>query len=149
MRVHDLMNRDVITCSRHARLDEAVALMSNKDCGFLPVVDGGVVVGVLTHRDVAISAWRHGVRLNELRVSDAMTADPVVVVDEETIEGAEELMCSAHAHRLPVVDAGGRLLGVVSLADLARTPRRGGGSSHRDDVVVTLSALARRRPSTS
>ncbi len=143
MRVHDLMIRDVAFCSPSAFLDEAVAVMVRRDIGFLPVVDGATVVGVLTERDVAQSAWRSGVALSRLRVANAMCPQPVVVDEEAPIERAEELMATAQVHRLPVVGADGRLVGVVSLGDLARAPRRG-GSSHRDDVVQTLSALSRR-----
>jgi CBS domain-containing protein len=146
MRIHDLMKRDVITCSPQTRLDEAVALMWRKDCGFLPVVERDVVVGVLTDRDVAVCAWRHGLPLAQLRAVEAMTVAPVVVSDDERIERVEELMSERQVHRLPVVDAAGRLLGVISLGDMASAPRRGAGSSHRDDVVSTLSALSRRRP---
>ncbi|MDP2342749.1 MAG: CBS domain-containing protein [Deltaproteobacteria bacterium] len=144
MRIHDLMNRDVISCSPQMHLDEAVALMHGKDCGFVAVVEGDVVVGVLTDRDVAISAWQRGVPIAQVQVLEAMTVEPVVVSDEETVERAEELMCAAGVRRLPVVDTARRLLGVVSLGDLAAAPGRGARGSHRDDVVATLSILARR-----
>ena len=143
MRIHDLMKRDVVACSPATSLHDAVGLMVDRDCGFLPVVDG-VVIGVLTDRDVALAAWRHGSPIQRLSVAAAMSSKAVVVVDEDTVERAEELMRAAGVHRLPVVDAGGLLRGVISLGDIARAPRRGAGSSHRDDVVATLSAHKRR-----
>ncbi len=146
MRIHDLMKRDVVRCSPQTHLDEAVGLMWRKGCGFLPVVDGDVVVGILTDGDVAVCAWRRGVPLGQLRAMDAMTTKPVVVSDDERLERAEELMCQGQVHRLPVVDGSGCLIGVISLGDMARAPRRGPGGSHRDDIVSTLAALNRRRP---
>lgn len=143
MRVHDVMIRDVARCQSSSTLEDAVALMAQRGCGFLPVVGSdGVVVGVVTDRDIALCAWRRRLTLAALQVNDAMNRAPVVVGDEETVERAEQVMAEARVHRLPVVNGSGVAVGVISLGDIAQAPRRGGSGSHRDDVVATLQALA-------
>jgi len=144
MRIHDLMIRDVASCTPDTPLDEAVALMWSRGCGFLPVVAGADVVGVITARDVAVCAWRQGVGLGQLRAAQAMSDKPAWIAEEASVEGAEELMRARQVRRLAVLNSEGQLVGVVSLGDLARGPRVGGRSSHRDDVVATLASLARR-----
>ncbi|MFI5315313.1 MAG: CBS domain-containing protein [Myxococcota bacterium] len=123
MRVEDLMNKDVRACKADDSMNEAARVMWEIDCGFVPVVaaDGsGRVVGVITDRDVCMASYTRGVSLHELRVSEAMSASVRACSPGDSLSSAEAEMGAGRVRRLPVVDAAGQLLGILSLADIAR-----------------------------
>jgi CBS domain-containing protein len=121
MRVKDLMTRDVQRCRPEHSLAAAAKLMWDHDCGCVPVVgDDERVVGMLTDRDVCMAAFINGRPLHELLVDQAMSRNVVRVAPDDAIELALVHMGRAHVRRLPVVDAAGRLVGIVSLHDAAR-----------------------------
>lgn len=147
MRIQEIMNRPAVTCSQHDGLDTAARLMWEHDCGSLPVVDGaGTVVGVITDRDICMAAYTQGRPLSALRVATAMAHQVYSCRPDEPIEAAEELMAHRHIRRLPVVDAEGRPVGVLSLNDLARSVSSTGknGGAQRG-VVRTLAAICEPR----
>jgi CBS domain-containing protein len=144
------MTREVRTCAPDDSLNEAALAMWDRDCGFLPVVDEqGILRGVVTDRDICMAALFRGASLQELRVRDAMSRDVEVAHGDEGIEDAEAQMRRARVHRLPVVDAGDRVVGVITLGDLARAARarRGGISPSR--VGTALAEIHEPRTGTS
>jgi CBS domain-containing protein len=122
MLVDELMQKDVRSCAPDDPMNEAARAMWEADCGFVPVVEPGSrrVVGVITDRDVCMASYTRGRTLAELRVRDAMSANVRTCAPGDSLGAAESAMRAAHVRRLPVVDASGQLLGVLSLADLAR-----------------------------
>jgi CBS domain-containing protein len=140
LRVRDRMRRDVATCTPRDALDVPARIMWERDCGCVPVVadDGsGVVVGMITDRDVCMAAHLKGARLADLRVASAMSSRVHACRPDDTVAEAEALMRSNQIRRLPVVDAEFRLCGILSLADLAE-----GGAA---EVARTLEAICRPR----
>lgn len=108
--------RPSCTVAPEEGLREAAARMEKEGVGLLVVTDReGAPDGVLTDRDVALAASRSDAR----RVADVATRPAVVVADDAGLEDAIALMRERRVRRLPVVDARDRLLGVVSLDDLA------------------------------
>jgi len=89
------------------------------DIGPLPVCDGDHLVGIVTDRDITVRAVAAGRDPSSTPVRDVMTSDVVYVRDDQDVDEAIELMRRYEVRRLPVVD-GGRLAGMVALADLAR-----------------------------
>jgi CBS domain-containing protein len=151
MRIEQLMARDVSTCGPDDTLQHAARLMWERDCGFVPVVEGADrrVVGVVTDRDACMAAYTRGHALTEIRVRDVMSARVRACKPADELTAAEQVMREAKVHRLPVVDEDGRLIGVISLADLAREAARGAGSRRRAvspaEVGETLASIRQPR----
>lgn len=148
MHVEQLMSRPVQCCRPDDSLARAAEIMWHHDCGCLPVVSGnGVtrVVGMLTDRDICMSALFSNRPLGELRVSAAMAKDVRVCRQADSIASAEKTMRDARVRRLPVVDAQGTLMGMISLADLAQEALRERGTRKRDvsrtEIGDTLAAI--------
>lgn len=127
MRVEQIMTRQVSSCGTEDTLVQAAQLMWEHDCGCLPVCSGNGanrVVGVITDRDICMSALFKGKPLYELRVADAMSQQLQTCRPSDTLTHVEKMMSQARIRRLPVVDDQGSLLGMISLADLAREAAR-------------------------
>jgi CBS domain-containing protein len=130
MNVAEVMTRDVRTCAAHVSLDVAARAMWEGGVGCTPVVDHDrTLVGMITDRDVCMAAHTQGLPLVAMTVSDTMSRDPVTLAESSDLAQAATLMRDRHVRRLPVVDENGRLVGMLSLADLVlvatRAPRRG------------------------
>jgi CBS domain-containing protein len=127
MRVDQIMARPAQCCRPDDTLARAAQLMWDQDCGCLPVAGGnGVdrVVGIITDRDICMSALFQGKPLGQLRVSDAMSKQVEVCRPADSLASAEETMREARIRRLPVVESDGALVGMISLADLAQEAAR-------------------------
>jgi len=120
-RVRDIMHKDVATCHPWDTLNRAAQLMWEADCGAVPVVDEqDKLVGMLTDRDVCMAAYTRGLTLADLAVHSAMSEHPFSCKPEEPLTSLMSLMTTHQVRRVPVVSEGGRLVGIVSLADVAR-----------------------------
>ncbi|MCP3920366.1 MAG: CBS domain-containing protein [bacterium] len=103
------------------RLSYAAEMMEVRDCGCIAVVDAdGHIVGVITDRDVCLKAHRTDAPLSKLDVRGAMSERVHACHADDSIEKAENVMGQHQVRRLPVVDAEGRLCGILSLDDIAR-----------------------------
>jgi len=150
MRVEQLMTRDVRACRSEDSLAEAAQAMWERDCGCVPVIDGERrVVGMLTDRDICMAAWIRGRNLHEIRVGEAMSPRVISCRADEDAELAEALLREYGVRRLPVVDHEGRLVGLLSLADLACEARRENGRLWREvdslGVALTLADICQPR----
>lgn len=152
MNIAQIMNRSVETCRPDETLASAVARMWNCDIGCLVVVgEGGDVVGVVTDRDACMAAYTQGRPLHEILVSVAMAHQVHSCSPNDSIIEAEEIMRARKIRRLPVLDGGGKLVGIVSLNDLARESERQSGRKGRqvtgEEVSATLAAICEPRVS--
>ncbi len=116
--VKDIMNKKVLTIEPDKKLRDAARIMNENDVGSLIVVKGGEVVGIITERDV-VRATAEGLNPDETKVSDLMTTEVFTVLPETSVLKAIEMMRAHGIRHLPVVDGEGRLVGIVSLRDLA------------------------------
>lgn len=152
MKIERLMTTDVRVCFASGSLADAARVMWEGDCGCVPVLDEDTrVVGILTDRDICMAAWTQGRPLAEIPVPSAMSAKVVACKCGDLVEDVEELMRQHQVRRVPVLDADGRLEGLVSLADLAGEAQREMFRLQRDveglGVATTLAAVSRsRRP---
>jgi CBS domain-containing protein len=153
MRIEQVMHKDVDSVKPEESLNDAARILWERDCGCLPVVCDDAsrrVVAMLTDRDICMAAYLGGRPLGELPVRGAMSPELYACGPEDSIEEAEALMRRAQVRRLPVVDASGQLVGIVSLSDLARAAeaRRGPKQGLRDEAEVgaTLAAICAPRP---
>lgn len=110
-------------CSPDDSLALAAQLMQEQSCGALPVVVSESVVAMLTDRDICMAAFTHGKPLSELHVDSAMSKELVGCAPNDSIGAVLAVLADRHVRRLPVIDQHGRLLGIITLADVARWAR--------------------------
>jgi CBS domain-containing protein len=122
MNVVELMLSPVHTCLKQDNLARASQIMWEHDCGALPVLDDlGDPVAMITDRDICMAAYTQGKPLSEIQVTTAASHHLASVPPDDSVEFALSLMAKHQVHRLPVVDRGGNLIGVVSFADIVRS----------------------------
>lgn len=154
MKIEELMTQNVRTCRPGDTLSTAAQLMWDGDCGCIPVVSDSEskrVVGMLTDRDICMAAHFRGCRPREIAVRDVMSTGVRAVGPAEDLADAEAIMRDAQVRRLPVVDTDQKLLGVVSLADLAQEADRKRKSKEppitEQEIGDTLTAICAPRGS--
>lgn len=123
MYVRDLMNPSVVSITPEESAALAARLLSRHDLGALPVCgqDGGLL-GIVTDRDIITRCVAAGEEPSRVPVRDIMSRAPITIDPEDDIRFAARRMATRQIRRLPVVD-GGRVVGMVSLGDLARSHR--------------------------
>ena len=120
MDVSSVMTPDPACCTRSSTLDVVAKMMIDNDCGEIPVVDGqGLPVGVVTDRDITVRIVAEGRDTMNASAADAMSAPVKTVREDASLKDATALMEAAKIRRVPVVGAGGKLTGILSLADIA------------------------------
>jgi CBS domain-containing protein len=124
MDVREIMTQPIQTLNPEDTLNCAAKLMRDHALGCVVVVNpDGVLAGVLTDRDIALSAYAYGEALWRLRIADSMRTPVWTCKADDTIETAARVMREHRVRRLPVVDPAGKPIGVVSLDDLAHASR--------------------------
>ena len=118
MKVKDLMTSDPAKIGPDDGCAQAAVLMREEGCGSIPVVREGVLVGIVTDRDIVIRAVADGRDTKTTPVSEVMSADPITIGPESDIEQAVALMAERQVRRLPVVE-NGRLFGIIATAQRA------------------------------
>jgi CBS domain-containing protein len=137
-KVADIMTRSVATVQREETLQAAARRMREMDVGWLPVLDGKALVGMVTDRDIAVRGVAEGMVAQESRVADVMTADVIWCSADDAVEDVMAEMGEAQVRRLPVLDANKEVVGVVALADLATRQ-----SGHTDETLREISTPGR------
>jgi CBS domain-containing protein len=121
MEIGNVMTRDVKIASPEDTLQHAAKLMEKNDFGLLPVGENDRLVGMLSDRDITVRAVARGLAPDRCKVRDVMSRDVKYVYDDESIEDAARNMSDLQVRRLPVLNRSKRLVGIVSLGDLALT----------------------------
>lgn len=119
--VRELLTRKgshVLTIGPAASVLQAALLMNEHRVGALVVVEGGRVVGMFTERDVLLRVVAERRDPEATRVSEVMTAAVVCCAPETTVDEARGVMRDRRIRHLPVADADGQLLGLISIGDL-------------------------------
>ena len=119
MQIRDVMCRDAKLTHPDDTLQQAAQLMKECDCGILPVADGDHLVGMITDRDMAIRAIAQG-KGADCAVRDCMTQEVKYCFEDENAQHICQNMADIQVRRLPVLNRDKRLVGIVSLSDLAR-----------------------------
>jgi len=119
VKVQELMTRDPVTLGPESTCSEAARLMKREDCGSLPVVKDGRLVGIVTDRDIVVRGVAGGKDLAQLAVSEIMTPGPTTIAPDMKAEDASKLMSEKQVRRLPVVE-NGRLVGILAIGQVAR-----------------------------
>ena len=119
MKVREIMTRDVKIVSPMDDLQSAAQLMEKNDFGMVPVGENDRLVGMLSDRDITIRAVARGLAPDRAKVREVMTTDVKYVYDDESVDDVSRNMSSLQVRRLPVLNREKRLVGIVSLGDLA------------------------------
>jgi|RhiMetdeSRZDD1v2_1073273.scaffolds.fasta_scaffold29796_4 CBS domain-containing protein len=123
--VNDVMIRDVVTIDASATLLQAAEAMRDANVGMLPVMEGDVLRGIVTDRDLVVRAMTRDIRPSDVSVEECLSEPPRCAEPDWSLDEAMEEMARQQVGRLPIVDAGGRVLGVVTLSSLAlRSPKQ-------------------------
>jgi CBS domain-containing protein len=121
MKVHEVMTRDVRVANPDQTIRDAAKIMSDIDAGVLPVGENDHLVGMITDRDIAVRAVAKG-KGPETPVRDAMSTEVKYCFEDEDVDHVARNMGDLQVRRLPVVNRDKRLVGIVSLGDLATSP---------------------------
>jgi CBS domain-containing protein len=136
MYVREVMTPDVVVASPEDTLQRAAEMMIDIDAGVLPVGENDRLVGMLTDRDITIRAVAAGKEPTECKVREVMSPEIRYIYDDELVEDAARNMTQLQVRRLPVLNREKRLVGIVSLGDLAL--------KRKSDAANALKGVSRR-----
>lgn len=150
MKVSEVACRPVASCTEETSLSSAARLMGENDCGVLPVLRAGKVVGILTDRDICMAIAKAKPTPAETPVKEVMTMNVATCHTTDEIGAALATMAKRQVRRLPVLEPKGPLFGILSLDDLvlrAEEPTPGGAPppiSYRDLTLAFRSIVGKR-----
>jgi len=135
MQVKDAMTTDVELASPTQTIRQAALLMGKTDCGALPVADKDSLVGMITDRDITVRAVAAGKGPKTL-VKEIMSAEVLYCFEDQTLEEVANNLGDVKVRRLPVMSRDKRLVGILSLGDMAR---KSNGDDHAGDALKAIS----------
>ena len=123
--VADLMTRNVVSVRASEPLSTAAKMLWDGDCGAIPVIEdqGERVVGMITDRDICMATWTRNLAPSGILTAEAMSQGLVYCSPTDSIDTAEGTMRSGRVRRLPVLDSERKLVGILSITDIARVAR--------------------------
>lgn len=149
MKVKDVMTPTVQTCLPETSLATAARMMWESDCGAIPVVNvSDRVVGMITDRDICMSTASQHRDPAKISVAEVISGNAYMCKADDDVRDALKTMKKERVHRLPVIDAEGNLLGMLSISDLVlRAKENGVNKSDLSyaDVIKTLKGLCAHR----
>lgn len=131
MQISECMTRNVEVASPEDSIRDAARMMERIDAGVLPVGQDERLVGMITDRDIAIRAVAKG-RECDTPVREAMSGEVLYCYADDDAEEVLENMGDQQLRRMPVVDRDKRLVGIVSIGDLAKRDERDTGETLRE-----------------
>jgi CBS domain-containing protein len=121
MQVQDIMTANPICVDRGTSLEAIAQMLVECDCGAVPVCEqDNTLVGIITDRDIVCRTLAKGLDALEMIAADALTPDPYTINQKANVDDCIRLMQQEQIRRVPVVDDKGKLIGIVSQADIVR-----------------------------
>lgn len=117
--VADVMTRDVRTMRPSDSVVEAAKCMDQMNVGVVPVCDGDRLVGMVTDRDIVVRGVAQQGDLQNMKLADVMSGSVRCAREDEDVDKVLSEMAEAQIRRMPVVDGNQRLVGIVTLGDIA------------------------------
>jgi CBS domain-containing protein len=118
MKVSEAMTRDVRVASPNESIRDAARIMAEINAGALPVGENDRLVGVITDRDIAVRAVAEG-KEPSTKVRDIMSQEVLYCYEDQDVDDVARNMGDVQVRRLPVVNRDKRLVGIISLGDVA------------------------------
>jgi CBS domain-containing protein len=118
MSLEKFCERSVVTISPEQNVIAACQLMREKNVGCLVAVEGEKLRGILTDRDIALKVTAEKKDPQQTKVRDIMTANPNRIAVNKTLHDLTALMHAHHVRRVPIVDGGDKVVGMITLDDL-------------------------------
>jgi len=137
MLVSKAMTLNVRLISSEHSISDAAWIMNNCGIGALPVGENDRLVGMITDRDIAVRAVAQGLP-PETKVRAVMSPDVKYCFDDDEISHVAHTIDDLHIHRLPVLNHGKHLVGIISLADIAAAKERTGTDMPDEKLVERL-----------
>jgi CBS domain-containing protein len=134
MKVSNCMTRDVRVADPNQTIRDAARMMASLDAGVVPVGENDRLVGMITDRDIAVRGVAEG-KGPETKIRDVMSTDVKYCFDDEEVDDVLHNMGDLQVRRLPVVNRDKRLVGIISLGDLAT-------NGEAKDAGVALSGIS-------
>jgi CBS domain-containing protein len=121
MNAGELMTPAPTCCQPQHTVVEVAEIMQREDVGLVPVVEEGTnkLIGVITDRDIVMKVVAGERDARGTAVSEVMTTDPCSCQEQDSIENVMQQMASRQVRRIPIVDSGGAIVGIVAQADIA------------------------------
>jgi CBS domain-containing protein len=119
MKIRDILTKNPEVIRPDATICEAARKMKQLDIGVLPVCDGERLVGCLTDRDLTIRAIAEGCDPFSTKVREVMTPEIFYCFEDDDLDAAAEIMEDKQIRRLPVISRNKRLVGIITVGDLA------------------------------
>lgn len=119
-RIQEVMTSDPRSVSPDAPVADASRIMRDEDTGIVPIVEDGKLIGTITDRDIVVRLIAESRDASSATVRDIASTDLVTVDPQQDLDEALRLMAQHQVRRLPVVEEDGRLVGILSQADVAR-----------------------------
>ena len=138
----DVMTPDPVFCEPDDSVRKAAKIMKQHDVGPVPVVDSQAskrLVGMVTDRDLVVRVLAEDRNIEQATARDAMSTNPVACRLDDDVQKALQLMSERQLRRMPVVDEGGRLQGIIAQADIAT---RVGSDKKTGELVEAISEPA-------
>jgi CBS domain-containing protein len=133
MKVREAMTKEVRVASPSQTIREAAQAMLDIDAGVLPVGENDKLIGMITDRDITVRGVAKG-KGPEASVRDVMTSDVKYCFDDQDVEEVTRNMGDLQVRRLPVVNREKRLVGILSLGDIAKS-----GQQDTDEALSDIS----------
>ncbi|MGV3742900.1 MAG: CBS domain-containing protein [Burkholderiaceae bacterium] len=141
-RISEIMTRNVQAVSPQDTVRSAALIMDQLNVGALPVCDGERLVGMVTDRDITVRAVSAGIAPDDARVDDVMSTDVRWCFDDQPLDEVMRHMANTQIRRIPVIshDDAQRLVGMVSLGDLATKAGMGFSDRHMQHMMEKISS---------
>lgn len=137
MRIEDIMTTDVETCGPESTLQEVASKMREINVGSIPICEDGRLVGIVTDRDIVVRGLAEQIP-SDAAIAEILSAEVITGTVGLTVEEAAEMMATHKIRRLPIV-ANERIIGIVSLGDLAI---RDDSANHNvENTIIEISEL--------
>lgn len=134
MLIREVMTEDAECTRPDATLQEAARRMKELDVGSLPVCENDRLAGILTDRDIILRSVAEGHDPGEHRVRDAMTKEIFYAFEDQDVDELTKIMKQKQIRRVPILDREKRLVGIVSLGDLAVQTENGEAGEALEEI---------------
>lgn len=143
MKVRDAMTADPVCCLTTDSAQKVAGILCNQDVGSVPVVtdhESRKLIGIITDRDLCCSVVAAGLDPQTTAIEKFISQNPIACREGENLDNCQKLMQEHQVRRIPIVDGDGRVIGIVSQADLALKDKP-------ENVARTVTAVSKRQSS--